>query len=406
MDTSEWIIIGGGAAGLVAGIVLGRQGADVRILEQNDRPAKKLLATGNGRCNITNRTVTPARFHSEHPTFVATALEGYGTEQVEAFLRSVGLELIEGKEGQLFPMSLQAGSVAEMLVFEAKRLGVGFELDTMVEGVTREGDGFRITTNKGMFGSRHLILASGSPAAPQLGGSSGGMEIARSLGHTLIPPHPALVQLESDAPWLRRTAGVKLRARATLIGNGESPISRTGDVLFATYGISGLAILDLSREASRMLAGYTYPTVELDLFPDHTKEQLTQLLLRRIDHQANRPLPLWLHAVLPKKLIPVLLDQSRCITQSEANLGRKQIAKLVYTLQHLRIPITATHGFKHAEVAAGGVDVSEVNPTTMESRIVPRLFFAGEILDVDGDRGGFNLHWAWVCGMKRRAVRG
>jgi len=192
----------------------------------------------------------------------------------------------------------------------------------------------------------------------------------------------------------------KLRARATLIGDGEPPISHTGDVLFTAYGISGLAILDLSREASRMLAGYTYPTVELDLFPNHTKEQLSQLLLRRIDHQANRPLPLWLHAILPKKLIPVLLDQSRCTTQNEANLGRKQIAKLVYTLQHLRIPITATHGFKHAEVATGGVDVSEIDPTTMESRIVPRLFFAGEILDVDGDRGGFNLHWAWVCGLR------
>jgi predicted Rossmann fold flavoprotein len=406
MNTSEWIIIGGGAAGLAAAITLGREGHAVRILEQNDRPGKKLLATGNGRCNITNRTITPARFHSSQPAFVATALDGYGTRQIEAFLRSIGLELVEGKEGQLFPLSRQASSVVEMLVFEAKRLGVFFELNTTVEAVAKGGNTFQVTTNRGTFTSHYLILASGSPAAPQLGGSSIGMTIAEALGHTLVPPHPALVQLESDAPWLRRAAGVKLHARATLLAEGEPPIIREEDVLFTAYGISGLAILDLSREASRMLAHYTYPTVKLDLFPDHTKEQLTNLLLRRIDREADRPFPLWLHAILPKKLIPILLDQSRCTTQSEATLGRKQIAKLVYTLQHLRIPITATHGFKHAEVATGGVDVGEVDPATMESRIVPRLFFAGEILDVDGDRGGFNLHWAWVCGMKRRAVRG
>jgi predicted Rossmann fold flavoprotein len=400
MNTSQWIIIGGGAAGLTAAIALGRRGLSVRVLEQNDRPGKKILATGNGRCNITNRTVTPTRFHSDQPTFIAVALEGYGTEEIEVFLRSIGLELVEGKGGQLFPMSLQAGSVVEMLVFEAKRVGVTFELDTAVKAVGKEGKTFQVTTDRGTFVSTHLIFASGSPAAPQLGGSISGMEIARSLGHTLIPPQPALVQLESDAPWLRRAAGVKLHARATLLAEGAAPIVREGDILFTPYGISGLAILDLSREASQMLACYTYPVVELDLFPHHTKEQLIHLLLRRIDHEANRPLPLWLHAILPKKLIPVLLEQSRCTTQREATLGRKQIGKLVYALQHLRIPITDTHGFKHAEVATGGVDVREVDPATMESRIVSDLYFAGEILDVDGDRGGFNLHWAWVSGLR------
>jgi predicted Rossmann fold flavoprotein len=300
MQTSEWIIIGGGAAGLATAIALGNNGVSVRVLEQNDRLGKKLFATGNGRCNITNRTITPERFHSDYDAFIETALNGYDTEAIEGFLRSIGLELVEGREGQLFPMSLQAGSVVEMLVFALERLGVRVALDTVVESVAKEGDLFRVATNRGVFDSAYLVLASGSPAAPQLGGNMTGMTLAEHLGHTIIPPLPALVQLESDAPWLRRTAGVKLHARAKLIAKNEVLLEREGDILFTPYGVSGLAILDLSRKASQLLSANIHPVIELDLFPAYTKGELTNLLLRRIDPDANRPLPLWLYAVLPK----------------------------------------------------------------------------------------------------------
>jgi predicted Rossmann fold flavoprotein len=399
METTHWIIIGGGAAGLTAAITLARAGNSVRILERNDRLAKKLLATGNGHCNLTNRTVTPAHYHSTDPAFVATIIERYGTERIEAFMHALGLELIEGKEGQIFPMSLQASTLVQTLIHHVERSGAMIEHNTTIVAVERNDGGFRVETDRGVFAATHLLLASGSPAAPQLGGSTSGLEIARHLGHTVIPPRPALVQLESSAPWLRRTAGVRRYARARLMHDGEEVLAREGDVLFTPYGISGLAILDLSIEAGRLLREYLYPTVEIDLFPHHTKEQLTRMLLRRIDPDARRPLPLWLHAFLPKKLVTVILDQARCTAANEADLGRKQIGKLVYALRHLRVPITDTHGFKHAEAAAGGVDVREVDPDTLRSKHVPGLYFAGEILDVVGDRGGYNLHWAWACGM-------
>jgi predicted Rossmann fold flavoprotein len=400
MQITDWIIIGGGAAGLTAAITLARSGQTVRILERNDRLGKKLLATGNGRCNLTTRTVTPAHFACDYPPFVKAALEGYGTKAVEDFFRTLGLELVEGKEGQLFPLSLQASTVVETLLHHLERLGVAVESGTTVESVARSKAHFHVATDRGGFAAARLLLATGSPAAPQLGGNMGGLEIARELGHTVILPHPVLVQLESDAPWLRRAAGVRRQARVRLLCEGESPTVREGDLLFTAYGVSGPVILDLSLTASRLLTHYRHPLIEIDLFPDHTKEQLTRLLLRRIDPDLDRPLPLWLHAFIPKKLIRVILEQARCTTQSEAALSRKQIGKLVHALRHLRIPITATHGFKHAEAAAGGVDFREVDPRTLESKQLPGLHFAGEILDIVGERGGYNLHWAWVSGMR------
>jgi len=244
------------------------------------------------------------------------------------------------------------------------------------------------------------MLSTGSLAAPQLGGSTSGLELARSLGQTIVPRRPALVQLESDAPWLKRAAGVRLDGIARLYANGEPVDERRGDLLFASYGISGLAVLDLSRTAGLYLAEGAWCELQLNLLPRFTKEQLAQLLLRRIDPASDKPITLWLHGILNNKLIPILLEQAKCTATSESQLNRKHIGKLVYTLQNFTLPITGTHGWRHAEVATGGVDVSEIDPMTMASRIVPGLYFGGEILDVVGDRGGYNLHWAWVTGMK------
>ena len=396
----DMIVVGAGAAGLVAAITTARTGHTVTLLEQNTKIGKKILVSGNGKCNIDNKFISNNRFHGQNPDFIQEVLEDHDFDIVEKFFTSIGLELIEGKEGKMFPMSLQASSVVELLEYEAKRVGVQIKCDSAVTSISKEAELFTVETSQGTKRCKRLLLASGSPAAPQLGGSNSGYAFATKMGHTLIPRHPSLVQLCSEEKWVRESAGVKIAGIAQLYANGEYVTEKKGDLLFTNYGISGLAILDLSREVSTRLANFDYCELNLDFMPELSKEKLTNLLLNRIEEGSLKPLTLWMQGVLNKKLIHSILEQSKCKAKLESELNRKEVGKLVYAIKNLKLSINDTKGFKGAEVATGGINTTEVNPQTMESKLVPDLFFAGEILDVDGDRGGFNFHFAWVSGLR------
>jgi len=400
MNNETMIIIGAGAAGLCAAITSARTGQKVLLLEQNTKIGKKILVSGNGKCNIDNKYINTNRFHSQNPSFIEKVLEGYDFHVVEKFFTSIGLELIEGKEGKMFPMSLQASSVVELLEYEAKRAGVQIICDCAVTSITKETVTFTVETTQGTKTCKKLLLASGSPAAPQLGGSNSGYAFAAKAGHSLIPRHPSLVQLCSEESWVKSCAGVKVAGLAQLYANSEYIAEKKGDLLFTNYGISGLAILDLSREVSIRLANFDYCELNLDLMPELSKEKLTNLLLSRVQNESEKPINLWLQGIINKKLIAIIVEQSKCRANEEGELNRKEINKLIHSIKNLKLSINDTKGFKGAEVATGGIDTREINPQTMESKIVPNLFFAGEILDVDGDRGGFNFHFAWVTGMR------
>ncbi len=400
MNNENIIIVGAGAAGLAAAIGCARAGQKITLLEQNNKIGKKILVSGNGKCNIDNRYINLNRFHSQNPDFIAKVLESYDFAVVEKFFTSLGLELVEGKEGKMFPMSLQAFSVVELLEYEARKIGVEIVCECAVTSVSKQGDTFTLETTLGTKTCTQLVLTSGSPAAPQLGGSNSGYAFATKLGHTLVPRHPSLVQLCSQESWVKGCAGVKVAGLVKLYANGEYITEKKGDLLFTNYGISGLAILDLSREVSTRLANFDYCELSLDLMPEYSKEKLTNLLLARIQKESEKPIGLWLQGILNKKLIAIILEQSKSRVKLEKELGRKEINKLVHTIKNLKLSVNDTKGFKGAEVATGGIDTSEVNPQTMESKLVPNLFFAGEVLDVDGDRGGFNFHWAWVTGLR------
>jgi predicted Rossmann fold flavoprotein len=400
MKMVDIIVVGAGAAGLVASITAARAGHTVTLLEQNSKVGKKILVSGNGKCNIDNKYISAHRFHGENSEFIKKVLEGYDFDVVEKFFTSIGLELIEGKEGKMFPMSLQASSVVELLEYEARRAGVEILCECSVTSVNKEGNTFIVETTQDRKTSHILLLASGSPAAPQLGGSDAGYAFAVKMGHNLIPSYPSLVQLCSEEHWVKGCAGVKVAGNAKLYANGEQITEKKGDLLFTNYGISGLAILDISREVSTRLADYEYCELSLDLMPELSKEKLSHLLLNRIEENSNKPLSLWLQGVLNKKLIPIIFEQSKCKAKIEGELNRKEVGKLVYAIKNLKLSINDTKGFKGAEVATGGVNSTEVDAQTMESKLVPNLYFAGEILDVDGDRGGFNFHFAWVSGLR------
>jgi predicted Rossmann fold flavoprotein len=394
------LIVGAGAAGMAAAITLARSGRKVTLLEANDAPGKKILVSGNGRCNIGNRRIEPGRYHCSDPDFVPRVLRGFDASRIETFLRSLGLELEEEEEGKLFPMGRKASTVVRLLTRECQRLDVKLVTSCRVTGIEKTEKGFRVESAEGAYTDERLLLAAGSPAAPQLGGSNAVMLLAQRLGHSLIPPRPALAALESDERWPKRAAGVKLPVRLTLLADGKEAAVREGDLLFTDYGVSGLAALDLSREVSLRLAAWEYCELRIDLLPRFSRERLERLLLERIDKKRNLPLPLWLEGLLHPKLVPVILERAKVGIDNEATLHRKAVKKLVYTLKHLTLPIGKVRDFRYAEVATGGIDVAEVDPETLESRSVPGLHFAGEILDVDGDRGGFNFHWAWSTGIR------
>ncbi len=374
------LIIGAGASGLVSAIILARRGKRVAILEKNSKIGKKLLATGNGRCNITNRKITLDRFHSKNHKFIERVLDRYSYNSIEKFFNSIGLLLTEEKDGKVFPMSLQALSVVELLEYECKRLGVDIFCNSRVESIKKFKNRYRVEFNSSSLESKNLIIATGNISAPQLGGVDDGLEFAKSFGHSIITPYPSLVQLTSTMANLKRLSGVKIYSRVTLKLKNRI-IEKRGDILFTNYGISGLAILDISRFVVEELKYKKETILTIDLMPHLSKDRLRDILNRR-----DRPLEITLKGLINKKIINFILDS--------------KVDNIIRNIKSFKFIVDGTRGFKGAEVATGGVDTREVNPKSLESKKHKGLYFTGELLDVDGDRGGFNLHFAWVSGLR------
>ncbi len=393
------VVIGAGASGLVSSIVSARRGKKVLILEKNKKVGKKLLATGNGKCNITNQRPTFERFYSQNPKFIRDIFEGYGYHSIKKFFKSIGLELIEGKEGRVFPMSLQASSVVELLKVECEELGVKIICDSEVTRVLKEESSYKIRYGVEEVESKSLIIATGHLSAPQLGGVDFGVNFAKKMGHRTIKPFPALVQLTSPLKNLERMAGVKVDSKVTL-KRKEKTIQKRGDVLFTSYGISGLAILDISRSVMEELKHCSEVTLEIDLMPKMSSEQLLSMMKKSLVKRSKKPITIWLQGFINKKLIVPILKPLKLQFLTVGAISHKEIELIVNMIKSFKFKIDGSRGYKGAEVATGGVDTREVNPKTMESKIVKGVYFTGEVLDVDGDRGGFNLHFAWVCGFR------
>ena len=392
------VVIGGGASGLLASILISRKNMKVTLLEKSNKIGKKILASGNGKCNIGNINPALSFYHSNNPQFIEKVLKGYGAKEIMNIFKTIGIEIIEGEDGKLFPISLQASSVLDILEYEAKKFGVEIICNCNIKQILKNNNEFIIKTDDNSIIAKKILLASGSPASPQLGGSHSGFNIASSLGHNIITSLPSLVQLSSTEDFLKDISGVKIYSVVKLYANNNYITQKEGDVLFTNYGISGLAILDISRDVSLELANYSYCELSIDLMPNHTKEVLLKMFLFHVNN--NKEIDVWLNGFINKKLIHIILEQSKCKIKESKNLNRKEIIKIIYSIKNFKLSISKTRGFKGAEVAIGGVDTKEVNPITMESKIVKNLYLAGEILDIDGDRGGFNFHFAWVSAMR------
>lgn len=393
-------IIGAGAAGLMAAITAARNGAHVTLYEQNDAPGKKILASGNGKCNIINRQASIDDFEGEAPAFAAEALNVMGFKTFERFCKEIGLLLDIREEGKCYPLSQEARSVQSALTRAAEHLGVRFINDTLVTDIVFENNLFGIAYDQGVDRYQKLIIATGSPAAPQLGGNESGLDFARTLGHSVIDPFPSLVGLHLEHPALAKMAGVKTTARLTLMIDNTPVHEEEGDLLFTRYGVSGFAVLDLSHHASKALRDYAYVALSADLFPRFTAQALSTQLEQMAAAIPDDTLYELLGGVLPRKLIVPLLSASKLAPDTPCrSVNAKTAKKIAYSLKQWRFPVTDTHGYQHAEVAGGGVSTAEIDPISMESKHLPNLYFAGEVIDITGHRGGFNFHFAWGSGF-------
>lgn len=391
-------IVGGGAGGLLASLWLG-ESKSVELFEQNSSVGKKLLATGNGRCNITHVSASERDYFGESPSFAKEALERFGFPEFEAFCRSIGLYLSVREDGRCYPASNEAKSVLYALEESARDRGVKVHLDSLVGGLRRVRGTFELELSSGerFGGYEAVILATGSNAAPQLGGGEKGYSIAQSLGHTIAPLYPSLVQLHLDSPLLSRLAGVKCEGRARLWVLGKPVQEEEGDLLFTSYGISGFAILDLSQAASLALLLGQKAEIELDIAPIFTQKALQESLQNLRQSSPNRSILSILGGFISPKIAQAILKSLRIDPSlSLKGLAPKEIESILGRMKSWRFPITKTHGFKHAEVSGGGVRTSEIDPHTMESKRVKGLYIIGEMLDIVGKRGGYNLAFAWA----------
>ena len=391
-------VIGGGASGMMAAITAASEGAHVILLEHKDRIGKKLLSTGNGRCNFTNICQEPICYHSDNPGFPWKVIEKFNSRDIVAFFLQLGV-YSKNRNGCLYPNSDQASAVLDALRLELDRLDV--ELRTQVEcREIRPGkNGFIIYTGKETVRADRVIICTGSKAAPSTGSDGSGYDLAKKLGHRIVPVLPALVQLKCKGDFFKGLAGVRANGSVSVWSEGKCIAKDTGELQLTGYGISGIPVFQVSRYASRLLYEKKEVCAVLDFMPDFTGKQMEAFLRARAETRPEKPAGMFLIGIFHKKLSELWIKLARIPREKRAgDLSEQEIGCLAELIKDFRVPVTGTNSFEQAQVCSGGVDTAGVDPDTMESLYVPGLHFAGEILDVDGMCGGYNLTFAWASG--------
>lgn len=399
---SKVTVIGGGASGIMAAIAAARHGAQVVILEHKDRIGKKILMTGNGKCNLSNLSFSVDKYYSDTPQFVETIFRQFNEKDTISFFKEIGL-FIKDKNGYLYPMSEQASTVLDLLRIELKYRNVEIITACNVKKVTSDPKAkggksqFTIDTDRGTYQSDTVILACGGKASPQSGSDGSGYELARKFGLKVITPLPALVQLRCAGNHFKAIAGVRCEAKLRLHVDGTMVKEEYGELQLTDYGISGIPVFQLSRIAAKALDIHKKVIVKIDLLPMMSKEMI-YVFLTKTNPCPDKTVEEAMLGLMNKKLLHMLWKQNGI--KSECKLSKlpdKQIENLIETIKEWTVEVSATNSFLNAQVCCGGVDCKEIMDTC-ESGKVHGLFLTGELLDVDGICGGYNLQWAWSTG--------
>lgn len=392
-------VIGGGASGLIAAYFASEKNNNVILFEKQKKLGSKILITGNGRCNISNMNIHVDKYHGRDPHFALHVFNKFGLDDTINFFKSIGIPTVEEKKGKLFPQSLQALSVVRLLEHELQKKGVEIKLHRRIDKICTHKNQFKLTTaGNEQFIFDSVILSTGSCAYSQVGSSKIGYKLARSLNHTVYEPFPALLPINIPLKKIHRLQGVKWNCFIKASYNNTVLASSKGELLFTRYGISGPVALDISRVVNEMVIQNKYPEIVIDFYPEYSEENLMQLL-NKLWHDDNKSVSLSLIGIMKHIMPDVLLEIAGINPESKVrDLSNKYKMLIVKTLKELTLMPGNPGKFNDAVIAAGGIDVNEVNPKTMESKIIKNFFITGEVLDVDGDSGGYNLQFAWSTG--------
>ncbi len=396
-------VVGGGAAGMAAAIQAARAGAQVTIYERNDRVGKKILSTGNGKCNFSNERMSADCYYGSGTVLINRVYEKFGTAEVKTFFMGLGMR-IKDRNGYLYPASEQASTVLDILRYELERLEVRVHTGLQVTNLAKLKKGLTVeTADQQKRDYDAVILASGGKAAPKTGSDGAGLLLAEKLGHRIVPTVPALTALRCKEDFLRRVTGVRCDAKLTLLVAGENMHAERGELQWTDYGISGIPVFQFSREAAYALRDRKDVKVMIDLLPDYAGDENAQKYAsfwsERWKQQSGQTMEQFVTGIVNKKIGLLLLHLAGIKENEKAkevSVSRRERLAVLY--RSLTVTVKGTNSFEQAQVCAGGIDCREVTDR-LESVIVPGLFFAGEILDIDGICGGYNLQWAWSSGM-------
>ena len=390
------VIVGGGAAGMCAAvnIKLRDRSISVAIIEQLSRVGKKLITTGNGRCNISNININIDRYHGENKEFAEYALQNYDNYYAADFFSELGVVFTYDETGRAYPYSLQASSVIDALRFSLDELGVDVFLDTKVLSYKKSGAFFKLATNVDDFVAESLIIASGLYSGGEKLGSNGSMlDVLKKAGYKIVKTTPAIVQLKTDNSLTRSLKGIKINAEAKLFINNRLFRGEFGEVLFCDYGLSGPPIMQISREAERV---HGEKEITLDLMSEYTFVNVCDMLNFRASALLSRPLGEFFTGMLNKRVGQAIIKLCDLkLTDSVSTLNSNDIKRMANVIKGMKFKVLGTTDFENSQVTAGGLDTNQFNPRTMESKLEKGLYCIGEVLDIDGDCGGFNLQWAW-----------
>ena len=391
------LIIGGGASGLAAACALSRRGRHVALLEKQPRVGRKLLSTGNGRCNLTNLSASAGNYHGARQA-VQAALRAWPPRRVMAFFDELGIPCVADGAGRVYPMSNQAASVLDALRLCCDERGVDTRTGFAVVRLERSGRGFEAVSSEAeRVRGRCALVCTGGLAAPKLGASGEGYWLLEAFGHGISPRFAAIAPLKTPPESVRGLKGIRAEGELTLLIDGETARAEMGEALFAEYGVSGIAAMQLARQAAEALRAGRRCALRLNFAPGR---DAAKLLARRAEQLPERRLEDFLNGIVAKRLGQALVKAAGLdMTLATGELKPGQLNRLADCLGGWTLPVTGTQDFDQAQVTAGGATLKDFDTRSMQSLRTPGLFAAGEVLDVDGDCGGFNLQWAWSSAL-------
>ena len=390
-------IIGGGAAGMMAAIWTAKK-SSVVLIEKNPSLGRKILATGNGRCNLTNRFADKTHYHGGNPEFIEQVLKQFDQFATRKFFEDLGVVLKEEDNGRIFPRTNQAQTIVDVLVDKLREEKVTLKTDTIVKKITKITHGFEIILSAGdKIEAKKIILAVGGQSSPQFGSSGDGYYWAKQLGHVVSELYPALVPIETVEIWPGDISGLKVEGKATVTVDGENIVEKSGDILFTHFGLSAPAIMALAGDIAPHIGQEVL--IHLDLFPDKTIKELDDLLTQIFSGSGKKTLKNALAGLIPANLAQTILVLKKLpADRKSAEISKVDRLLIAKTLKDLSLTVKQLRPFKEAQVTHGGIELSDIDARTLQSKKTSGLYFAGEILNVDGDSGGFNLQWAWSSG--------